>query len=119
MAISGIGLYDTDGFPVIKTDKELIMENVKRILTTLPGEDVGDPNFGCRLREYLFNFENVLLEDLEQVIMSALTKWEPRIVIYSVDIKVDTEMREKIYVVVDMALRETYERFNSQITIGF
>lgn len=116
--MKGIGLYDSE-FPVIKTDKELIIENVKRVITTLPGENIGNLEFGCRLREYLFNFENVLLEDLEQVIISAINRWEPRVVIFSVDVKVDPEMREKIHVLLDMALRETFERFNETIPITF
>lgn len=118
MAINGIGLYDND-FPVIKSDRDLIIENIKRILTTLPGEDVGNLEFGCRLREYLFNFENVLLEDIEQVIISAINRWEPRVVIFSVDVTLDPEMKEKIHVLVDMALRETFERFNLTIPINF
>jgi phage baseplate assembly protein W len=116
--MQGIGLYDSD-FPTIKKDKDLIMENVKRIILTLPGENVGNLDFGCRLREYIFDFENVLLEDIEQVVVSALNKWEPRIVIFSVDVRQDPEMREKMYVVIDMALRETFERFNTQIPIEF
>lgn len=116
--MQGIALYDT-GFPIIKKDRDLIMENVKRILLTLPGEDVGDLEFGCLLRSYLFDFENVLLEDIEQVVASALAKWEPRIVIFSIDVKQDPEVREKIYIVIDMALKETFERFNMQLPITF
>lgn len=118
MALQGIGLYGEE-FPVIKSDKELIMENVRRVLTTLPGENVGNLEFGCRLREYLFNFENVLLEDIEQVIASAIARWEPRVVVFTIDVRVDDEMREKIHVLIDMALRETFERFNFQIPISF
>jgi len=118
MPINGIGLYDNE-FPVIKSDRELIIENIKRVITTMPGENVGNIEFGCRLREYLFNFENVLLEDLEQVVVSAITRWEPRVVIFSVDITLDPEMKEKIHVLIDMALRETFERFNLQIPISF
>lgn len=118
MAINGIGIYDSE-FPVIKSNQELIMENVKRVITTLPGEDVGNLEFGCRLREYLFNFENVLLEDIEQVIITAINKWEPRVIIFSTDVTLDPEMKEKIHVSIDMALRETFERFNMQIPINF
>lgn len=116
--MQGIALYDT-GFPIIKKDRDLIMENVKRILLTLPGEDVGDLEFGCSLRSYLFDFENVLLEDIEQAVASALARWEPRIVIFSIDVKQDLEVREKIYIVIDMALKETFERFNMQLPITF
>jgi len=118
MSLKGIGLYGSD-FPIIKSDKELIMENLKRVIMTLPGEDVGNLEFGCRLREFIFDFKTILLEDIEQVISGAIARWEPRVVVFSVDVTVDPEMSEKIYVLIDMALRETYERFNFQIPISF
>ena len=116
--MNGIGLQGTD-FPIIKKDRDLIMENVTRILTTLPGENVGNLQFGCTLRDYLFEFENVLLEDVEQVCISALARWEPRIVVFGVTVKLDPEMSEKIYVLIDMALKSTFEKFNLTIPIEF
>lgn len=116
--LQGIGLYGND-FLVIKKDQDLIIENVRRILLTLPGENVGNLEFGCKLREFIFDFENVLLEDVEREIALSLARWEPRIVIFQIDVKQDPEMREKIYVVIDMALKETFERFNMQLPITF
>lgn len=116
--MKGIGLYDTD-FPVIKEDKDLVMENVKRILTTLPGENVGNLEFGCRLREFIFDFENVLLEDLEQIIIAAITKWEPRVIIFETSVKTDPEMKTHMNVILSLALREDYEKFNVEIPILF
>lgn len=116
--MQGIGLYDNDNnFLAIKKDKDLVIENVKRVLLTLPGENVGNLEFGCRIREYLFDFENYLIEDLEQVIISALTRWEPRVKILGVNIKVDEEQKEKIHVTLDLVLTETYEKFSAQIPI--
>ena len=116
--IVGIGLHNTD-FPIIKSDQDLIIENVKRVLLTLPGEQVGNLNFGCRLREYLFEFEKVLEEDIEQVIISAISTWEPRVVILGVDLKIDPEMKELFHVTVSLTLRETLEKFNLSLPITF
>lgn len=116
--MKGIGLYDSD-FPTIKSDKELIMENVKRVITTLPGENVGNLNFGCKIREYLFDFENILLEDAELAVISAIEKWEPRVIIHSVDVFLDEEMSGKLYIIMNLSLRETFEKFNMELPILF
>lgn len=117
-SIVGIGLHGTD-FPIIKSDKELIIENVKRVLLTLPGEQVGNLNFGCRLREYLFEFEKVLMEDVEQVIISAISTWEPRVVILGIELKMDPEVRELFHVTLSLTLRDTLEKFNLSLPIAF
>lgn len=118
MPMQGIGFYDTD-FPVIKRDRDLIMENVRRVLLTIPGECVGNLEFGCRLREYVFEFDNVLEEDLEQEIITAINRWEPRVVIIDVNLEKDPEMQEKFRIKMNLALRETYEKFYMQIPIEF
>ena len=57
--MQGIGIYGEDLLQ-IKKDEELIKENIKRILITAPGERAGNLQFGSRVREYLFNFKNIL-----------------------------------------------------------
>lgn len=114
----GIGIYNED-FVSLKEDEILIRENVRRILTTLPGERVGNPLFGSRIREYLFNFANVLLEDLEQVIISAITQWEPRVNIVKITVQLVEETTEKIVVDITLQLKENLDEFNLSIPIVF
>jgi len=116
--MQGIGIYGED-FLGIKEDEELIKENIKRILTTVPGEQVGNLQFGSRVREYLFNFKSLLMEDLEQVIVSSITKWEQRVNILDILITVDESTQEKIYVVIDLQLKENLDEFNLNIPIVF
>ena len=49
--MKGIGIYGTDS-PTIKTDVDLITENVTRILLTVPGERVNNPLFGCKFKTF-------------------------------------------------------------------
>ena len=114
----GVGLYNTD-FISLKQDEELIKENIIRILMTLPGEVAGNPTFGSRVREYLFNFESVLMEDMEQVIISSILKWEKRVNILGVTITKDDTQQEKILITLDLQLKENLDEFNLELPIVF
>jgi len=116
--MQGIGIYEED-FIRIKKDEELIKENIKRILTTVPGEQAGNLRFGSRVREYLFNFKNILLEDLEQVIISSIVTWEQRVNILNVEINIDGEYQEKINIILSLQLKENLNKFNLSIPIIF
>jgi len=116
--MTGIGIYG-ESFLQIKQDEELISENIKRILTTLPGEQVGNLKFGSRVREYLFNFESVLLEDIEQVIISSILTWEPRVNILDIVIGSDPAIPEKITISLVLQLIENLDEFNLSIPIVF
>ena len=108
--IRGIGFQDTD-FISLKDDTEIVKENVRRVLTTIPGENVGNIFFGSRVREYLFEFSKVLLEDIEQEIISSINRWEPRVVILYINIKEDIGL---VKVLIGLALKSTLEEFSVQ-----
>ncbi len=114
----GVGLYSSD-FIKLKEDGELIKENITRILTTVPGERAGNIAFGSRVREYLFNFSSVLIEDIEQVILSSILKWEKRVNILGVDISIDKNIPEKMNIILDIQLKENLDEFNLNIPIVF
>ena len=45
---------DSDGIKLNKTIRELVLQNVKMVLLTSPGERASLPEFGVGLRRYLF-----------------------------------------------------------------
>ena len=116
--MKGIGLHG-NGFPVIKENAELVKENIKRILLTLPGENVGNLEFGSRVREFLFNFDFDIEEDIEQEIISSIGRWEPRVIVLGVTIEKYPEMTYIFRIKIDLALVETYERLNLELPINF
>jgi len=116
--MKGIGIYDDD-FIHLKENRDLISENIKRILTTVPGEQVGNLKFGSRIREYLFNFSNILLEDLEQVIVSSIIFYEPRVNILNVNVILDEDNERKILVDLVLQLKENLDEFNLSLPIIF
>ena len=61
------------------------------ILTTAPGELLGDPNFGCGLYEKLFDVYTQEESDLiKDDIVTAITNYEKRVIIRKEDITIDT-----------------------------
>ena len=116
--MKGVGIYDND-FLQLKEDQELIKENIRRILTTVPGEQVGNLQFGSRIREYLFNFSNLLIEDLEQVIISSILTYEKRVNILNINIELDESDDKKILVELVLQLKENLDEFNMNIPIIF
>ena len=106
--MKSIALYTTD-FLEIKEDESAIKENISRILTTLPGERVNNPTFGSKIREYLFQIDVILQEEIEGEIYKSIRLWEPRVTISNVR----TEKRdERTFVIfISGEMKETLEPF--------
>jgi phage baseplate assembly protein W len=75
------------------TDLDDLTTSINRcialILTTGKGELLGDPEFGCRLYEILFNqFSENLETVIKKEILDSLNKFESRITLYENDITI-------------------------------
>jgi len=73
-----------DEFFTIKIDNDLIKENIERILLTAPGERVMNTAFGCNLKNYIFEPDSVLQEDVVSDIRKSINRWEPRVEIQNI-----------------------------------
>lgn len=72
--------YDSVDGPYrgIKTYRELIRQNFKGLLLTLPGERVMLPNYGVGLAKYIFENDVAKVQvELEQVITRQTSRWMP------------------------------------------
>lgn len=79
---SGYSFYNSKYFGFSKTEKELIEENVKRILLTRKGERVGEPEFGSNLKMFLF-MPQIFVTDVLEEIKYSIEKFEPRVKVIS------------------------------------
>jgi phage baseplate assembly protein W len=71
---------------------EKVRESIWIVLDTEPGERVMRPTFGCGLRLYLMQPNSVSTRALiSHDVETALTLWEPRIKLTSVDVLPDDE----------------------------
>ena len=69
-------------------DAELVRQAIEAILDTEPGERIMLPTFGCGLRRYLMEPNNVATRAaMQRDISDALTTWEPRIRLNNVSVE--------------------------------
>lgn len=96
------------------TGGESISQSIKTILSTYPGERHMLPEFGSRLREYLFDPIDIdTLELMEVEIETALERWEPRITIKNIDITENTNKNQLVinifYTMIDTGVDDSFE----------
>lgn len=113
--MKGPGFYGQDFF-TIKTDEELIRENLIRVLLTSPGERPMS-KFGCRLKDYLFDQSTVLKQDVETEIVKAINKWEPRVNVISATAEITADNKAKINI--SCQIKETLDNFDLNTVIRF
>ena len=71
-----------NGIRFSKTEKELISENIRRILMTRKGERLNNPDFGSNVQTFLF-MPDLYIDDLLAEIKYSIEKFEPRVTVKS------------------------------------
>lgn len=80
------------GYFFSQTGVNQIKSDLLILLLTNPKERVMHPEFGTPLRKLLFEpADNILVKKVRDVIVSALSKWEPRVSFKAVEVKLDHE----------------------------
>lgn len=77
-----------------KTDLEGLTTSINRcialILTSAKGELLGDPDYGSRLYELLFNqYSNDLEDTIKKEIVESISKYETRVKVQESDISIE------------------------------
>jgi len=108
MSVRGIGIYNEDTFTT-KEDLVLYKENITRILLTSPGERVCNQYFGSRLKNFLFEFDFIMQEEVDNEIRKAINRWEPRVNIIAIKTSRPDERTFHIKLVLEE--KQTLERF--------
>ncbi len=89
------------------TGPEEIDAAIRMILSTIPGERVMRPEFGCRMWSLVFApLTDGTLGQIEQYVREALDRWEPRIDVDTVTAVADQESAE-VKIELDYRLRST------------
>lgn len=99
----------------IKTSsyEEDIMESIKIIIGTSKGERVMDKNFGCDIKDFMFeSFNYNIAIRMERCILEALQEWEPRIINVKVDVSQDKVESSKININISYVVRSTNNPYN-------
>lgn len=104
---------DTRGEIRISEGEQDIREAIWIILSTAKGERVMRPDFGCGIHEFVFASVNTATVALvENSVREALTLWEPRIEVISVEVATDQIAEGRLLINVEYKVRSTNNRFN-------
>jgi phage baseplate assembly protein W len=83
------------------------------VLATAPGERVMRPDFGCRIWDLLFEPVTAnLLGLMAQAVRDALTQWEPRVIVETVDTVPDPHDSAGVSIRVGYRVKATNDRRN-------
>lgn len=98
------------------TLREDIRESLQILFTTLPGERLAHPLYGCDLLQFVFKpINNSLITDMRNTIETAIQLYETRILLIEVDIRVNKEINHRIDIDIIYELNKTNSRFNMTI----
>lgn len=112
----GIGIYNEDSI-TLKSNLDLLEENISRILLTNQGERVCNPTFGCRFKNFLFDMQNIMQEEALAEVASAIGKWEPRVTVQNISIvNIDANT---LAIKIDLVENTTLETFTFNRLIRF
>ena len=86
-------------FAMTKNSLQQSRHNMKNLLLTYPGERVGQPEFGSKLRELCFEqIDDNLPERIEEEVRKSVSIWLPYINITEVQTLIEEGDKNKIFV---------------------
>jgi phage baseplate assembly protein W len=104
---------DATGSVALVAREREIVEAIRLILGTAPGERPMRPEFGCGIHEYVFApaDENTAGQIAFEV-RAALDRWEPRIDVHDVLVNFDAEEAGTLYIDIRYVIRGTNDPRN-------
>src|SRR5580700_2065509 len=97
---------DVTGSIALSSGDRDVVEAIRLILGTSPGERPMRPEFGCKIHDRVFDSADASTAgDIAADVKDCLRRWEPRIIVRDVDVTVDSYDRAKLYVDVSYEIR--------------
>jgi hypothetical protein len=107
-----LGVSAQGGIAMVRREVEL-EQAMTLILSTYPGERPMRPEFGSRLRDFVFRPANAeTAAELSQEVRNSLLRWEARVDIEMVDVSPDGADRSMLYIDIQYRLKDTNDRRN-------
>ena len=101
-------------FAQTKTTFEQAGHNIRNLLLTIPGERLGQPEFGSNLHEIVFEQMDENIEDvIEASIRNSLKTWLPYINIKNINFEYGKVYDNQININIDFGLSFEPDRFES------
>ena len=114
-----LGYSDTGYFKQTKTTMEQAKGNIINLLRTIPGERLGQPTFGSKVHEMLFepmdqDFSETLIESVKE----SVSTWLPYININDIKVNFPKNFPNRVDITVDFGLSFEPNRLGS-VSINF
>ena len=72
-------------------DEGAVMNSLKNIFTTSPGDKILDPTFGLNLTRWLFEpLDEFIAQEIGEAIVEGIERFEPRVNINNITVNMDT-----------------------------
>lgn len=108
--VAGLRLSTTGGVDMVEGDAS-IRQAVLLLLSTLPGERVMRPGYGCELHRLVFQPNDDTTAGFAiHYVGSALKTWEPRVELLSVDANRNPEEPSRLDVTLEYRVRASQQR---------
>ena len=114
-----MGYSDSGYFKQTKTTLQQAKYNIINLIKTIPGERLGQPEFGSNLHTILFEPMNEDFSDiLEDAVRTSIEKWLPYINIKRIKIAMPNYDINRVNIAVDFGLSFEPDRFGT-VSVSF
>ena len=114
-----MGYSETGYFKQTKTTLQHAKYNIINLIKTIPGERLGQPEFGSNLHTILFEPMNEDFSDiLEDAVRTSIEKWLPYINIKRIKITMPNYDINRVNIAVDFGLSFEPDRFGT-VSVSF
>ena len=104
---SGLTISRQGGIEMLEGES-VVRQSILTLISTVPGERIMRPDYGCDLHRLLFAPNNETTAGLAiYYVRQALERWEPRIEVLHLDAERHSEQPEFLHIVLDYRVRAT------------
>lgn len=107
-------VHRSDNNTIAMTDHhETVRQSIHIILSTVPGERVMRPDFGCGIHEMVYGLNtSSTIGAITDAVRTSLIQWEPRIDVLNIEAEFDPHEPNKLLIDIRYRLRADNSRFN-------
>lgn len=102
---------DAQGGIALTGERDEIVEAIRIIIMTAPGQRVMRPTFGCRIHELIFAPNDIATATLAEIyVEEALKMWEPRIEVMEITARPDRDFDNTLSIAIEYRVKATKDR---------
>ena len=114
----GLDISPTSGLDMVDEDAS-VRQSILLLLSTIPGERVMRPDYGCELHRLVFSPNDNTTSGLAiHYVRQALNRWEPRAEITHLDAGPNPQYGERLEILLEYRLRRTQQTSELSFSIN-